>query len=97
MLRAFRVTDASSGPNAAPASQYVANPLNSIIYSNYAYADPMYTNVAAKPSSTVPTLSQGLTDALNANLYRIFYPLPEDKAAYGSYWNPWESKWCPRI
>ena len=95
MLRAYQVKDTSVGPNAASGSQYVANPLNSIIYSNYAYADPMFADVGAKSTSTVPNLSSSLTTALTANLYRIFYPLPEDKATNGSYWNPWESKWCP--
>ncbi len=82
------------GMTAATANQYVANPLNSIIYSNYVYADPMYSAVAATPSTTAPSLTDALTNAVNANVYRIFYPLPADKVNYGSYWNPWESQWC---
>ncbi len=94
MLRAFKVVDSKMGMTASTANQYVANPLNSIIYSNYAYADPMYSAVAATPSTTAPSLTDALTNAVNANVYRIFYPLPADKVNYGSYWNPWESQWC---
>ena len=98
MMRAMHIGDSEEGKTAETAQKFIANPLYKIVYGNYKYADPMLGETAAKPTSSVAALDAAfVTETLNKNLYRIFYPLPEDKVNYGSYWNPWESKWCPAV
>jgi len=96
MMRAMRVMD--RGMNSMSASKFVLNPLHKIIYNNWKYADPMLGETSAKPRRSVTAHNSKLIkDTLNKNLYRIFYPLPEDISSYAGYENPWQSKWCPVV
>ena len=98
MMRAFHVTDSSKGKNALSAQPFIINPLNNIIYNNWAYADPMLGETNAKLSSLMPTFNRiHFNKTLNKNLYRIFYPLPSDISLMKGADNPWQSKWCPMI
>ena len=80
MMRAFSIIDSSKGKNAASAQQYVINPLNRVIYDNYAYSDPMVGKLSSIATPKAPVWNQAYVDRmLAANFYRIFYPTPEDK------------------
>ena len=95
MLRAFHMVNGEEGKNAVTANKFIVNPLYNIVYGNYKYADPMLGETAAKPTSSVAALDAAfVTETLNKNLYRIFYPLPEDITLMGSAVNPWQSKVC---
>lgn len=95
MMRAMRIID--SGLNTGTqqsVGQFITNPLHKIIYNNWKYTDPMLGETSAKPSSTVGSFTMTYTNAtLGKNLYRIFYPLPDDQLLKG-YINPWQAKWC---
>ena len=94
MMRAMRVMD--GGPNVRTAQQFLINPLHKIIYNNWKYSDPMLGETSAQPTKNVPQHTlEFVTNTLNKNLYRIFYPLPEDKKSYSGFENPWEANWCP--
>jgi hypothetical protein len=95
-MRAFSVVSTTSGmaSRQTTASAFTVNPLQNVIYSNYNYADPMFADVAAKPTNTIVPLAQRALDALNTNLYRIFYPTAADKVQYAAYNNLWESPVC---
>jgi FtsP/CotA-like multicopper oxidase with cupredoxin domain len=94
MMRAMHIVG-SNGKNNKSAEKYILNPLHNIIYNNWKYADPMLGETAAKKSNLVPIFNTNyLNETLYKNLYRIFYPLPQDITDYGSYYNPWQSKWC---
>lgn len=96
MMRAFRITHSHMGKNGASAQRFIINPLYGIVYNNWNYADPMLGETAAKPASQMRALStSAVTNILSKNLYRIFYPLPEDIALMGGAVNPWQSAWCP--
>jgi FtsP/CotA-like multicopper oxidase with cupredoxin domain len=95
MMRAMRIINGENGKNKDTAKQYIINPLNNIIYNNWKYSDPMLGDTAAKKSNLVPIFnSKYVTETLNKNLYRIFYPLPADLELTKNYTNPWQSKWC---
>ena len=95
MMRAMHVGDSEDGKTAETAAKFVANPLNHIIYGNYKYADPMLGETAAKPSTSVATFDETYVQSvLEKNLYRIFYPLPEDLTLMAGYENPWQSRVC---
>lgn len=94
MMRAMRIRG-DNGKNSISAEKYILNPLHNIIYNNWKYADPMLGETAAKKSNLVPIFNLNYyNETLNKNLYRIFYPLPQDIQDYGSYYNPWQAKWC---
>ena len=94
MMRAMRITG-SNGKNSITSEKYILNPLHNIIYNNWKYSDPMFGETAAKKSNLVSIFDINyLNQTLNKNLYRIFYPLPQDITDYGSYYNPWQAKWC---
>lgn len=94
MMRAMRIKG-ENGKNAISSKKYILNPLHNIIYNNWKYADPMLGETAAKKSNLVPIFNTNyLNETLYKNLYRIFYPLPQDITDYGSYYNPWQAKWC---
>ena len=97
MLRAFSVVDLAQAraDTRASAQRFIVNPLYNIVYGNYKYADPMFADTAAKPSAQVQSLATRAQSALSANLYRIMFPLPADKAAYAPTENPWEVSVCP--
>ena len=96
MMRAFHVTDSAGGKNALSAQPFIINPLNNIIYNNWAYADPVLGETNAKQSSLMPTFNRThFNKTLTKNLYRIFYPLQSDIALMKGADNPWQSKWCP--
>ena len=84
MLRAFTIVDTSAGAfNQDTAKPFVSNPMNGIIYSKYDYSDPMFGDVCAKPTDTLPTFdAKRAQTVLDLNLYRIFYPTPDDIAMY---------------
>ena len=86
MLRAFSIVDTSAGAfNQDTAKPFVSNPMNGIIYSNYNYADPMFGDTAAKPTDLIPSFTEKYAQkVLDLNLYRIFYPTPDDVATYPS-------------
>jgi hypothetical protein len=95
MMRAFHVTDSAGGKNALSAQPFIINPLNNIIYNNWAYADPVLGETNAKQSSLMPTFNRThFNKTLTKNLYRIFYPLQSDIALMKGADNPWQSKWC---
>lgn len=98
MMRAYRVTDTNMGLASGNTNdQFVLNKLNNVIYSNYKYADPMLGETAASPTASRPAFDQTYVEqTLDANLYRIFYPLPEDEALQG-FINPWKAPWCSNI
>jgi FtsP/CotA-like multicopper oxidase with cupredoxin domain len=94
MMRAMHVIG-SNGKNNITSEKYILNPLHNIIYNNWKYSDPMLSDTSAKKSNLIPLFNLDyLTDTLNKNLYRIFYPLPSDIQDYGSFYNPWKSEWC---
>jgi len=76
MMRSYEVSQ--GGKNEPSAAQYVTNPLVGLIYSNFAYADPMLNDTTAKPSDQVPAHSFELVNStLYMNLYRIFYRIAQ--------------------
>lgn len=94
MMRAVRIKG-ENGKNNKTSEQYILNPLHNIIYNNWKYTDPMLGETAAKKSNLVDKFDLTYaTKTLNKNLYRIFFPLESDLQSYGSYYNPWQSKWC---
>lgn len=94
MMRAMRVKD--GGMNSATAARFLFNPLHKIIYNNWKYSDPMLGETSAKPTGSVARHDfKYVTETLNKNLYRIFYPTQTDVTQYKGYENPWQSKWCP--
>lgn len=94
MMRAMRVM--GGGPNAKSAERYILNPLHKIIYNNWRFADPMLAETRAVRTNTVKTHNTALiTQTLNNNLYRIFYPQSGDIKLQEGYENPWQSQWCP--
>jgi FtsP/CotA-like multicopper oxidase with cupredoxin domain len=94
MLRAFRVMDTGMNSNQPSAQPYITNQLHKIIYNNWKYNDPMLGETAAKLTTSVKVHNQAfVTDTLNKNLYRIFYPLESDRPL-GGFTNPWKSEWC---
>ncbi len=97
MLRAFHMVNANeSHHNPHSATAFIQNPLVNIIYSNYAYADPMYGVTAAKPTTSVPKMSREFVRlTLEKNLYRIFYPTATDITLMNGYSDPWAAKVCP--
>jgi FtsP/CotA-like multicopper oxidase with cupredoxin domain len=98
MMRAFHVMDGATGANGLSAKPFILNPLNNIIYNNWAYADPVLGATNAKKSALMPAFNQAhLTNTLNKNLYRIFYPLPADIVLMKGASNPWQSQWCPMV
>lgn len=98
MMRAFRVTDSMSGKNALSAQPFILNPLNNIIYNNWAYANPLLGETNAKRSNLMPIFNQQhFNNTLHKNLYRIFFPLPSDISLMQGADNPWQSQWCPMI
>jgi len=95
MMRAMRIINGENGKNKDTAKQYIVNPLNNIIYNNWKYSDPMLGDTAAKKTNLVTVFNTNyITETLNKNLYRIFYPLPADLELTKNYTNPWQSKWC---
>ena len=96
MMVDYRIVPTSQGRNdtKASADRFVRNPLYGIVYDNFNYSDPMYTNTRAKPTATMPVLATAAADALGANLYRIFFPTAADKATYAGYENPWQVRVC---
>jgi len=95
MMRAMRVINSNNSKNAITSQKFILNPLHNIIYNNWNYADPMYGETAAKSTNFVSSFnSDYFTQTLNKNLYRIFYPMPEDISLYSGYYNPWQAKWC---
>lgn len=98
-MRAFSVVSTSSGmaSRQSTASAFVTNPLNDVIYSNYNFADPLFADVAAKPTGSVVPLAQRAQNALDSNLYRIFYPTIADKTTYAGYTNLWEASICKAV
>jgi FtsP/CotA-like multicopper oxidase with cupredoxin domain len=98
MMRAFSVTHSHMGPNRQSAQPFIINPLNNIIYNNWAYSDPMLGETNAKKSSLMPIFNQKyFNTTISKNLYRIFYPLPSDIPLMKGADNPWQSKWCPML
>jgi hypothetical protein len=100
MLRAFRVNGTGmNSNNQASAQPFINNALHKFVYNNWAYADPMLGETAARNTALVPVHNKTLTDyIINVKrLYKIFYPLPSDFSAQTSagYTNPWMSDWCP--
>jgi len=96
MLRAMRLIKGENGRNKETASQYIINPIYNIIYNNWKYSDPMLGETYAKKSEIVPVFdNKYLSQTLDKNLYRIFYPLPSDKELTKNYINPWTGHWCP--
>jgi FtsP/CotA-like multicopper oxidase with cupredoxin domain len=95
MMRAYRVIDTNASLASGNTNdQFVLNELSNIIYSNYKYADPMLGETAASPTASRPAFDQAYIEkTLESNLYRIFYPLPEDDALQG-FINPWKAPWC---
>ena len=56
----------------------------------------MLGETAAKPSGLTRKMTTAyITQTLDKNLYRIFYPLPEDIVLMNGASNPWQSSWCP--
>ena len=98
MMRAFHVMGTPGNKNALSAQPFILNPLNNIIYNNWAYADPMLGETSAKKSSLMLTFNKAhFNQTLTKNLYRIFYPLSSDIQLMNGSNNPWQSKWCPII
>ncbi len=96
MLRAFHMVNTDMGKTKDTATQFIQNPLVNIIYSNYAYADPMYGETAAKPTAEKPPITREFVrETLNKNLYRIFYPTAEDYELMNGATDPWVAKVCP--
>lgn len=95
MMRAMRINNNNNTKNYISSEKFLFNPLYNIIYNNWKYDDPMYGDTAAKPSNSVSTFNSiYFNNVLNKNLYRIFYPLPDDIKSYSGYYNPWKSNWC---
>lgn len=98
MLRAFSIKHHHGSMNEASAEKFVANPLYGIIYNNWNYADPVTAQAAAKETSLWPTFDKTyINQRLHENVYRIFYPLPEDETyIQQGFINPWKSSWQPK-
>lgn len=95
MMRAMHMVDGGQGLNAETSEKFIANPLHKIIYNNWRYADPMLGETSAIPTTKTKKLSLKYANTtLNKNLYRIFYPLQEDRQLMMDYENPWESQHC---
>ena len=95
MMRAMRITGDTNTKNYKSSEKFIFNPLHNIIYNNWNYPDPMYGNTSAKPQNLViPFSTTYFQNTLDKNLYRIFYPLPNDIKLYSGFYNPWEAKWC---
>ncbi len=93
MMRAMRVMD--GGPNAKTAERFILNPLHKIIYNNWKFADPMLPETRSIRSNQVKAHNRVfITNNLNNNLYRIFYPQGDDIKLQEGYENPWQSNWC---
>ena len=100
MMRAFRIVDSHKGLHASDASaeEFIVNPLNGLIYANYAYSDPLLGNVSAIDSTKAPAWNQAYIDRIrDVNAYRIFYPTPEDVALMNGTTNPWRAHVCPYV
>jgi FtsP/CotA-like multicopper oxidase with cupredoxin domain len=96
MMRAFRVMDSAGGKNAMSAQPFIINPLNNIIYYNWAYSNPVLGETNAKKSALMPVFDQThFANTLNKNVYKIFYPLPSDFLLMKGAEDPWESVWDP--
>jgi hypothetical protein len=91
MMRAMRVVDSGMTTNSTVGEQLIT--LNNIIYSNYLYSDPMNNLTIATPSNTRKELITSTDQALINNVYRIFYPLPNDTMVQSAS-NPWKVKWA---
>lgn len=90
MMRAMRVVDSGMTSKATTTDQFMV--INNIVYSNYRYYDPMLTETSAKPSANWPSIIDDSSAKLNENVYRIFYPLPNDTVLQ-TVANPWNVKW----
>jgi hypothetical protein len=100
MMRAIRIVDTKTGKTSSTtiskSSPFIINPLYNIVYNNWKYTDPMLGETAAKPSGLTRKMTTAyITQTLDKNLYRIFYPLPEDIVLMNGASNPWQSSWCP--
>jgi FtsP/CotA-like multicopper oxidase with cupredoxin domain len=96
MMRAFRVMDHKMSMNSVTATPFFINELNNLVYNNWKYSDPLFGDTNAKPSQLANIMSYSYSNlTLSKNLYRIFYPLPEDIVLMNGTPNPWQSNWCP--
>jgi FtsP/CotA-like multicopper oxidase with cupredoxin domain len=97
MMRAMSMVDSvTTTKNPDSAKPFLINRLYNLVYNNYKYADPMLGETAAKPSSLVRTMTISYANqTLYKNLYRIFYPTPNDITYMAGAKNPWQSQWCP--
>jgi hypothetical protein len=94
MMRAFRVIDSAGGKNALSAQPFIMNPLNNIIYNNWAYADPVLGETNAKKWELMPAFNRmHFNNTLYKNVYRIFYPQQKDIALMNGVADPWISEW----
>lgn len=88
MLRTFIISpntpDNPGGRNAGNLDSAFVE-VNGIIYDNYEFADPLVGSLAA--TTNPQALVNRAEKYLEANFYRIFYPLPGDVEAVLN--NPW--------
>lgn len=100
MMRAMKIVNVTGTPNPsrvdtrATANRFIKNPLVNVVYDNFKYADPMFNETRAVPTATATPLATKADTALNANIYRIFYPTDADKATYAGFDNPWQAAVC---
>ena len=99
MLRTYiTITNTATdpgGPNSGN-DDVAFTEVNGIIYDNYQFASPF--SVGPIPTAEHPTPRERATEFLNANFYRIFYPLPDDVEAVRN--NPWlaiDASNCPAL
>jgi len=97
MMRAMHIMNSTmTSKNPLTAQKFIVNRLHNLVYNNWVYQDPMLGQTAARPSSQARTMSESyVTQILNSNLYRIFYPTPADIVYMQGVKNPWQSAWCP--
>lgn len=97
MMRAMRMINPGlTTKNPLSAQRFIINRLHNLIYNNWVYEDPMLGETAAKPSVQVRTMTPAyVSQTLNKNLYRIFYPTASDIVFMRGVNNPWQSQWCP--
>ena len=90
MLRTFvtitNTQQSPGGPNAGNKDQAFVE-VNGIIYDNYKYANPTVGELSAVPTAEFPSPLVRAREFLDANFYRIFYPMPDDAVAVKN--NPW--------
>lgn len=91
MMRAMRIIDSGMTGKTTTNDQFMV--INNIVYSNYRYYDPMLTETSAKPSGNWPSVIEDASAKLKENVYRIFYPLPDDTQLQNVV-NPWKVKWA---